>query len=427
MPLKYSVIEVFTHENARYQHKPLFEAILYYVRGLKSAARCTIMKGVGACYENGEVATQKVLVLSLDMPLKIEILLPSSELGRVLPVVEEMVREGAVGVRPLEIHSYKTHKRLIPKQIRVVDIMTSTPKTVEPASPLNEVVELLLSSIFNGIPVVNQDSHPIGIITQGDLIHRANMPLRLGLLAESDQEQLKTILDTLAHKKAEEIMTEPIIVIQEEEPLASAVEMMLKKQVKRLPVVNGSGRLVGMLARVDIFHTITRESPDWHAIREGDVLVGNLRFVSDIMHRDTQTVLPGTSIEEVIHLIDSNRIQRIAVVEANGLFRGLISDRDLLSVFSDHQTSIWEYLTDKIPFVEKRERYEKLGQHLREKTAEEVMKIDLVTVLEETHLDEAIRIMSEKGIKRLPVLDANGRFKGLISRDSLLRAGFAKS
>jgi len=38
-------------------------------------------------------------------------------------------------------------------------------------------------------------------------------------------------------------------------------------------------------------------------------------------------------------------------------------------------------------------------------------------------IDEAIKLMTEKGIKRLPVLDADGRFKGLVSRDSLLRAG----
>jgi CBS domain-containing protein len=48
-------------------------------------------------------------------------------------------------------------------------------------------------------------------------------------------------------------------------------------------------------------------------------------------------------------------------------------------------------------------------------------------VLEETSIDEAIELMTEKALKDLPVLDAHGKFKGLISRESLLRAAFKNS
>jgi CBS domain-containing protein len=43
---------------------------------------------------------------------------------------------------------------------------------------------------------------------------------------------------------------------------------------------------------------------------------------------------------------------------------------------------------------------------------------------EETLIEEAVALITEKSLKRLPVVDADGRFKGMISRDSLLRAGF---
>ena len=51
------------------------------------------------------------------------------------------------------------------------------------------------------------------------------------------------------------------------------------------------GRLVGILSRVDIFHTIMRECPDWQAFQKQNITVGNLRFVSDIMGRDTSRFL----------------------------------------------------------------------------------------------------------------------------------------
>jgi CBS domain-containing protein len=55
------------------------------------------------------------------------------------------------------------------------------------------------------------------------------------------------------------------------------------------------------------------------------------------------------------------------------------------------------------------------------------MNTDVVTIREDAPIEEAIRLMLDRAIKRLPVLDADGKFRGMISRDSLLRAGFASS
>ena len=52
------------------------------------------------------------------------------------------------------------------------------------------------------------------------------------------------------------------------------------------------------------------------------------------------------------------------------------------------------------------------------------MTTELITVREEMLIEEAIALMIDKGLKRLPVVDNDRRFKGMISRDSLLRTGF---
>jgi CBS domain-containing protein len=51
------------------------------------------------------------------------------------------------------------------------------------------------------------------------------------------------------------------------------------------------------------------------------------------------------------------------------------------------------------------------------------MRTGLITVTEETRIEDAIRLMTQHGIKRLPVVDESGVFRGMVSRDSLLRAG----
>jgi CBS domain-containing protein len=123
----------------------------------------------------------------------------------------------------------------------------------------------------------------------------------------------------------------------------------------------------------------------------------------------------------VIRIIDCNDIQRVCVVDREGTFLGLISDSDLLAAFSDRHPGIWDYLVSKMPFS----GHAQLREDLRGKTAAEVMNTDIVTVQENTPIHEAIRLMLEKAIKRLPVIDSQGKFKGMISRDALLRAGFA--
>ena len=424
MPLKYSVIEIYSNEEARCQGKPLSEAVSTFLRGLKIAARCIVMRGIEGSYENGEVATQNILVLSFNMPLKIEIVLPSAELGLVLPTLEEMVGEGIVAVREIELRSHQTRERLLPRQIKVKDLMTVSPSKVSPSTSLSEVAGLLLTSIFNAVPVVDGENRAIGIITQEDLIYRAKMPMRLGLLAESDQERVDTVLDSLQSRKAEEIMTRPVVFVKEDEFATEAVELMIEKKLKRLPVLSKRGKLVGMLSRVDIFSAIMKESPDWKAFQKNRIIVGNLRLVSDIMRRDTNAVSPETSIEDVIRIIDSDDIQRVAVLEKDGTFLGLISDRDLLAAFSDEHTGIWDYFVSIVPFTERGRQHKETRAHLRNKTAAEVMKTDLITVSEDTTLSEAIKLMTEKALKRIPVVDSGGKFEGMISRDEILRIGF---
>ena len=421
MAMNYRMITIYTAEEVRSHGKPLHEAVTDYVKNLKIAARCVVFRATAGCYETGEIASQNLLTISYNMPVKIEIILPATEAESVLKALEDLVTDGIVAVGELDVRSYKTRRNLIPRQIKVRDIMTPDPKRVRPETPLSDVVRLLLPADFTGVPVVDKAGRPLGIITQGDLVYRAGMPLRLGLLAESAPGRKNSALDALAGKPAEAIMTRPAVVITEDSKLTEAVDLMLDKKVKRLPVVNENGLLTGMLSRVDVFRTITREAPDWDAIRQRSVQVGNLRYVSDIMRRDSQTVTPETSVEDVIRIIDTDDIQRVAVVAPDGRFLGLISDRDLLVAFAGQGYGFWDYLSCKLSFKTSHACSLELRKTLREKTAGDVMKTDLVIVGESTGIEEAIRLMVDKRLKRLPAVDAEGRFRGMISRDALLK------
>jgi CBS domain-containing protein len=424
MALKFRVIDVYTAEEIRHHGQPLYDALVQYVKSLKIAARCFVARGAAGCYESGEVASRNILTISYNLPVKIEIILPAAEADKVLPAIEDMVTDGIVAVRAMTVTSYRTRKNLIPRQIKVRDIMTANPQRVAHDTPASEVLRILLPAFFSGLPVVDRADRPVGIITQGDLIDRGRMPLRLGLLAASTDHRRHQALEALTAKTASSIMTQPAVTISADRPVTEGVDLMLRNQIKRLPVVGENGMLAGMLSRLDVFQTITREAPHWESIRQREVSVENLRYVADIMRRDTQTVPPNAPVAEVIRIIDTDDIQRVAVVDPDGQFMGLIADRDLLAAFAGQGQGFWEYLSCRLTHRSREACPTDLRRTLQEKTAADVMQTSLVMVGESTPVEEAIRLMVAKRLKRLPVVDADGRFRGMISRESVLRGIF---
>ena len=253
-------------------------ALVRMVHDLKIAARCLVTRGVEGSYENGEIATSRIEVLSYNMPVRLTIVAPASESERILAQAEKMVADGIITVQEVEVRSHKTRGYLIPRHTKVRDVMTRSPQKATLETPLSEVARLLLSAGFTALPVVDARNQPVGVISQGDLLYKADMPMRLGLLAESDSARVSTVLENLATRQAREIMTKPAIVIKEEKNVTDAVELMLIKQVKRLPVIDAAGQLVGVISRLDIFHSILRECPDWHAFQKGDISRGQPPF-----------------------------------------------------------------------------------------------------------------------------------------------------
>lgn len=413
MPLSYCVIEVYTSEEARWRKQPLWEAIVSHVVKTQVAARCLVFKGVAGGYESGELSSSHLEIISYNMPTKLEIVVPTAECQRLLDELAPMVTDGILAVRDAHVRVHRVKHRLIPRQLRVRDVMTATPTAVQEDTPVSKIIPMLLAAEFNAVPVVDAQQRPVGIITQGDLVERAQMPIRLGLLAELERPQLDEYLANIAHMVAAEVMTTPVTTVEQDKRLDQVAQLMLRRNLKRFPVVDEQGRLVGMVARLDIFGTIAERAAGTQASDMRGVDVQQVATVGDIMSREQATVGPEATGAEVLELLQTRGIQRVAVVDAAQRLMGLITDGDLLRAVSGRRGGVWEYLSRRPGLLKVAET----------KTAAEIMMTDLVTVREETSIAEAIRLMSERGLKRLPVVDEEGRFEGMVSRQSLLAAG----
>ncbi len=417
MPLSYTMIEVFSSQEARVEGQPLQDVIMKRVRELGSAGRCTVYTGSAALYENGEASAGRLEVLSHNMPLKIEIIIPSGSTENLVEQLASIVSDGIVSVRELNVVSHRADSRLIPRRMLVRDVMTGNPVTVTPEAEASDVLELLLNSPFNGVPVVDKKGFPLGIITQSDLIVRAGMPVRLGLLAEIESLQNGGAAGFVEKKTAGEVMSSPPICVDENIRLGSAVDIMLRSGLKRLPVTSSDGRVSGMLSRYDIIRSVNSESGSFKLL-EGDGITAKPGCrVGDIMLKSQRTARPDTPVETVLRIMSEDAAQRVAVTDNNGHFLGLITDRSLIGVFSDRNSGIRRYFS-------KRGLQGSLSPDsaLMGKRASDVMIKDAIVISPDETVETAVQTMASHSMKRIPVVDSVGFFRGMISRDDILRA-----
>ena len=135
--------------------------------------------------------------------------------------------------------------------------------------------------------------------------------------------------------------------------------------------------------------------------------------VNDVMTTAVVTVSPGTPYRDVVDLLVGNRFSAVPVVDEFQRVTGVVSEADLLRKI--------EYADAEKPrlFEGRRRR----GQWVKAsaRAAAELMSTPAVTVLVNTSLPAAARLMDSEGVKRLPVVDDLSRLVGIVSRGDLLK------
>ena len=361
-------------------------------------------------------------MLSTNMPLKIEIILPSDQrVDEILREIISMVTDGIVAYDDIDVVSHRSQSLPRPKRLRIRDVMTYNPEFVTPSTPLSDLLRILINSSFKGLPVVDNKERVVGIITHDDLLSRGNIPLRLDLIGEMKNSLLLHIEPDTTKKYARDIMTTPVISVLKDEYLSKGISLMVKHNLKRLPVVDDSNVLRGIISRFDIFKTISSNPASYSSQNYLHLPAAGtkIKVVRDILRRDVDTVSQDTSVWELAKLIYANDIQRVAVIDENRRLLGIVDDKDIFAEFTETPEDIVEIVVSKFAF--RGIRYRKTIKRLKLKKAEEVMKKDFISAKEETPIEVAMYIMEQQGQKHLPVVNSEGKFQGLISREDILK------
>jgi CBS domain-containing protein len=143
------------------------------------------------------------------------------------------------------------------KRWTVADVMRRDVVSVPPGTGFRDVADLLVTHAISAAPVIDAIGRVIGVISEADLLGKVEYADRvphhpLGARRVRSGRQ-RTLGDTV-----DDLMTSPAITIRADATLSAAARLMDAGRVKRLPVVDADGILVGVVARRDLVRLYTR-------------------------------------------------------------------------------------------------------------------------------------------------------------------------
>ena len=147
--------------------------------------------------------------------------------------------------------------------MKAQDVMTQHVIAVGPNDPVTKAVRTMLQNDISGLPVLDVEGQLVGMITEGDLLRRAETATQrkrprwleffvgAGKLAD---EYVRT-----HGRKVREVMTADPVSVVEETPLEDVVTLMERRRIKRVPVVRGA-KVIGIVSRANLLHALARLS-----------------------------------------------------------------------------------------------------------------------------------------------------------------------
>lgn len=145
------------------------------------------------------------------------------------------------------------------------DVMTTDVATISADTPVREIAALLLNRQISGVPVTDATGAVIGMVSEGDLMHRPDLgggrhrAWWLRLFQSQDDDLRDYIKDH--GMRAAEVMTRDVVSVAEDRPLSQIAEVLESHRIKRVPVVR-DGKLVGIVSRADLLRGLAVRQPD---------------------------------------------------------------------------------------------------------------------------------------------------------------------
>jgi CBS domain-containing protein len=219
--------------------------------------------------------------------------------------------------------------------MKVSQVMTKHVISIQPEATIVQAIKLILNNRLSGLPVIDRRGRLVGIITEGDFLHRREISTELKrnvwLDAFFGPEQSAHDYVRAHGIKVAELMTRQPITVDEDTSLDRVVHLMERHRIKRLPVVR-KGKVVGIISRANLMRALASIHRSTYKTSRNDQEIRK-RIVADI---DKQNWAYGADIMVLVRdgIVDlcgtlSDPSQRAAL-------KGLVREKSGVRKLYDH-------------------------------------------------------------------------------------------
>jgi CBS domain-containing protein len=145
--------------------------------------------------------------------------------------------------------------------MKAQDIMTRDVTTVSPDTSVRDIAALMMEKHISGVPVLTNNGKIIGMVSQSDLLHRAELGTerkhKWWFRTFADSNALAREYAKAHGLKAHDIMSRYVVSVRDDAELRDVADILDSHRIKRVPVVH-EGRLVGIITRGDLVRALSQ-------------------------------------------------------------------------------------------------------------------------------------------------------------------------
>ncbi len=149
------------------------------------------------------------------------------------------------------------------KTKKAKDIMTTDVKVARETDNIQDIANILISEKIGGVPVVDKDNKVVGIISETDIMKKekyVNPPEYItflqGLICINDFKKIENDIKNIAATKVKDLMSKEVIKVYEDDTFDDIANIMIKRSVNRVPVVDENDKIRGIICRYDIIKSM---------------------------------------------------------------------------------------------------------------------------------------------------------------------------
>jgi CBS-domain-containing membrane protein len=278
-------------------------------------------------------------------------------------------------------------------------------------NPREELLDLLARVAYEARTVVLRSGRTSDYYLDCRRVTLDALGARLSGGLRLQAEDLRDFMAQISHEKTvQQVMTQPVCTVRADESLGHAVQKMLERGLRRLPVVDAGRRLVGMISRLDALRAVGNggEHPEQQTILQSG------QTLAEVMHPQMPAVHVNDDLVDVLQQMLGAGSNYVVVLDEREQAIGIITDGDMVARVSPvMRRNVLQAIAARVTGTDVRRGAA---------TAREIMSEQVLSAPGQMTVLEGISLMLREGRKRIVIVDEQGRAIGIVDRQTLMMA-----